>query len=208
MLDSPTRTMYHRPPPEEPDIASMVPGPNGQCRIEGIQSSFGCYLALRMLAGKSALRCPNDDCDAHLMTVTRTVGGQVAATSRFYVTAGDPGWDGSLDGTYTWAPEMNNKIDLSDPSQAQRIVSQIPELLKNGEWLTRIGSQQTGSQQPQDIQTHIPIRNLLPEVYRLLDNDRCFTFIANLLNVARQRTGKRPYTYNAYELAFTIATRQ
>lgn len=52
------------------------------------------------------------------------------------------------------------------------------------------------------------MRNLLPEVYRLLDNDRCFNFIANVLNVARQLTGKRPYTYDAYELAKTIATRQ
>jgi hypothetical protein len=103
------------PPPEEPDIASIVPGLNGKCRVEGIQSSFGCYLALRMLAGKTALRCPNDDCDAHLMTVTHTIGGQVASTSRFYVTAGDPGWDGSLDGTYTWGSQPGEKNCKSNP---------------------------------------------------------------------------------------------
>jgi hypothetical protein len=49
-------------------------------------------------------------------------------------------------------------------------------------------------------------RNLLPEVYHLLDNNRCFTFISNLLDVARQLTGKRPYTYDGYVLAKTIAT--
>ena len=52
----------------------------------------------------------------------------------------------------------------------------------------------------------IPARNLLAEVYHLLDNNRCFTFVSNLLNVARQLTGKSPYTYDAYELARTIAT--
>jgi len=52
----------------------------------------------------------------------------------------------------------------------------------------------------------IPVRNLLPEVYHLLDNDKCFTFISNLLDVARQLTNRRPYTYDAYELARTIAT--
>ena len=52
----------------------------------------------------------------------------------------------------------------------------------------------------------IPARNLLAEVDHLLDNNRCFTFISNLLNVARQLTGRRPYTYDAYKLARTIAT--
>jgi hypothetical protein len=52
----------------------------------------------------------------------------------------------------------------------------------------------------------IPARNLLPEVYHLLDNNRCFTFISNLLNVARQLTNRRPLTYDAYELARTVAT--
>jgi hypothetical protein len=69
-------------PPEEPDIASILPGPSGQCRVEGIQSEFGCYLALRLLAGKSALRCLNDDCDAHQITVTQTIGGKVDAEAR------------------------------------------------------------------------------------------------------------------------------
>jgi hypothetical protein len=94
-----------------------------------------------MLAGQTALRCPNDDCDAHLITVSQTIGGKLAATSKFFVTAGDPGWDGSLDGTYGWFPPLSNKIDLNDPNQAKRIVSQIPGLLKN-EYLTRVGSQQ------------------------------------------------------------------
>jgi hypothetical protein len=63
-------------------------------------------------------------------------------------------------------------------------------------------------QSPQTTWDPIPARNLLPEVFHLLDNNRCFTFISNLLNVARQLTGRQPYTYDAYELATTIATRQ
>jgi YD repeat-containing protein len=145
------------PPPEEPDIASILPGPSGQCRVEGIQSEFGCYLALRLMTGGSALRCPNDDCNAHLMTVTQTVGGKIAAVSRFYVTAGDPGWDGSLDGAYGWFPPLSNKIDLNDPKHAKHIVSKIPELLKN-EYLTRVGAQPVGSQ-PQD-----PVSNNPPTI--------------------------------------------
>jgi hypothetical protein len=46
----------------------------------------------------------------------------------------------------------------------------------------------------------------LPEVYHLLDNNRCFTFISNLLNVARQLTGRQPFNYDAYEIARTVAT--
>ena len=127
-------------PPAEPDIASILPGPSGQCRVEGIQSEFGCYLALRMLAGKTALRCLNDDCDARLITVTRTIGGELAAMSRFYVTAGEPGWDGSLDGKYSWDREV--KTDLNDPNQAKEFLSEIPDLLKGSEWFRRIGPQQ------------------------------------------------------------------
>jgi YD repeat-containing protein len=62
--------------------------------------------------------------------------------------------------------------------------------------------------EPQATESWVPARNLLPEVFHLLDNNRCFTFISNLLNVARQLTGRRPYSYDAYELAVTIATRQ
>jgi len=179
--------MYHRPPPEEPDIASMVPGPNGQCRIEGIQSSSSCYLALRMLAGKSALRCPNDDCDAHIMTVTRTVGGQVAATSRFFVTAGDPGWDGSLDGTYTWAPELNNKIDLSDPNQAKRLAGQIPELLKNGEWLKRIGSQNSVTESIHWWN----LAKIFSHLKAIAARGRCQEFLTKLLESAGETGGDK-----------------
>jgi hypothetical protein len=52
----------------------------------------------------------------------------------------------------------------------------------------------------------IPARNLLPEVYHLLDNNKCFTFVSNLINVARQLTGSRPITYDGYELARIIAS--
>jgi RHS repeat-associated protein len=66
----------------------------------------------------------------------------------------------------------------------------------------------SGASNPQETGTPIPARNLLPEVFHLLDNNRCFTFISNLLDVARQMTGQHPYTYDAYQLAVAIATQR
>lgn len=50
-------------PPEEPDVASLFPGfASGRCRLEGI--AVDCAWAMNLLAGNTAARCPNDDCDA------------------------------------------------------------------------------------------------------------------------------------------------
>jgi hypothetical protein len=35
-------------------------------------------------------------------------------------------------------------------------------------------------------------REILAHIFHLLDDDRCFTFVSNLINVARQLAGKKP----------------
>jgi hypothetical protein len=65
----------------------------------------------------------------------------------------------------------------------------------------------TGPQNPatgEDIQP----RNLLANIFHLLDDNRCSTFVSNLINVARQLTGKKPYTYDGKELAVAIASQE
>jgi hypothetical protein len=47
-------------------------------------------------------------------------------------------------------------------------------------------------------------RNLLANIFHLLDDNRCSTFVSNLINVARQLTGKKPYTYDGKELAVSV----
>jgi hypothetical protein len=39
----------------------------------------------------------------------------------------------------------------------------------------------------------IPVRNLLANIFHLLDDNRCSTFVSDLINVARQLTGKTVY---------------
>lgn len=173
------------PPPEEPDIASILPGASGQCRVEGFQSEFGCYLALRLMAGGSAVRCPNDDCNARIITVTHLIGGEIATISRFWATAGDPGWDGSLDGTYRWNPSRET-IDLSDGNRAKWFVGQIPVFRQN-EVLTRIGPQQAGSQQPQPS-----YNDLYAKVVATLNDPKCRKFAADILGVVSKKNPVYP----------------
>jgi hypothetical protein len=48
-------------------------------------------------------------------------------------------------------------------------------------------------------------RNLLAHIFTLLDDNRCSTFVSDLLNAARQLTGKTPFTYDGKELAVAVA---
>jgi hypothetical protein len=54
----------------------------------------------------------------------------------------------------------------------------------------------------------IPVRNLLANIFHLLDDNRCSTFVSDLINVARQLTGKKPYTYDGKELALAVASQE
>ena len=56
----------------------------------------------------------------------------------------------------------------------------------------------------QDIQP----RRLLANIFHLLDDNRCSTFVSNLINTARQLTGKKPYTYDGKELAVAVARQE
>lgn len=51
-------------------------------------------------------------------------------------------------------------------------------------------------------------RNLLANIFHLLDDNRCFTFVSNIINVARQLTGLEPYTYDGKELAVAVARQE
>ena len=44
----------------------------------------------------------------------------------------------------------------------------------------------------------------MAHIFHLLDDNRCFTFVSNLINVARQLTGKKPYTYDGKKLAVAV----
>jgi hypothetical protein len=45
----------------------------------------------------------------------------------------------------------------------------------------------------------------LANISHLLDDNRCSTFVSNLINAARQLTGKKPFTYDGKELAVAVA---
>ena len=51
-------------------------------------------------------------------------------------------------------------------------------------------------------------RNLLANIFHLLDDNRCSTFVSNMINVARQMTGLKPYTYDGKELAIAVANQE
>jgi hypothetical protein len=51
-------------------------------------------------------------------------------------------------------------------------------------------------------------KNLLANIFHLLDDNRCSTFVSNLINVARQLTGKKPYTYDGKELASAVLSQE
>jgi YD repeat-containing protein len=196
------------PPPEEPDIASILPGANGQCRVEGMQSEFGCYLALRLLAGGSAVRCPNDDCNARLMTVTHTIGGEIKSISKFWVTAGDPGWDGSLDGTYGWGPhswfDTISNFDLSDPDQAKKAVSQIPEIQKNPEYPKRVGSQRPPGPVSEKI-GWLTLGAIFGHLKAIAERGRCQEFLTKLLQRAGDDGNDKPVHTDILDLFVDVA---
>jgi YD repeat-containing protein len=58
---------------------------------------------------------------------------------------------------------------------------------------------------PQNPGEDIRPQNLLSHIFTLLDDNRCSTFVSNLINVARQLTGKTPFTYDGKELALAVA---
>jgi hypothetical protein len=57
---------------------------------------------------------------------------------------------------------------------------------------------------PQFIQP----RNLLANIFHLLDDARCSSFVSDLINTARQLTGKTPFTYDGKVLALEVANNQ
>jgi len=61
------------------------------------------------------------------------------------------------------------------------------------------------TQNPGTAGEDIRPRNLLAHIFTLLDDNRCSTFVSDLINVARQLTGKKPFTYDGKELAVAIA---
>jgi YD repeat-containing protein len=64
-----------------------------------------------------------------------------------------------------------------------------------------------GGSNPQNRATGVDIlpRNLLAHIFTLLDDNRCSTFVSNLINVARQLTGRKPFTYDGKALAIAVA---
>ena len=51
-------------------------------------------------------------------------------------------------------------------------------------------------------------RNLLAHIFHLLDDNRCSTFVSDMINVARQLTGKKPFTYDGKELAVAVSRQE
>jgi hypothetical protein len=100
------------PPGEEGDGSCVIWDENfeGDGKSAGtvipIEGSAGCVLDglpmdCRFISGESSVECPNNDCGTRIMTVTaRSRGVQVGPPLPILVSPGQPGWNGSLDGTY------------------------------------------------------------------------------------------------------------
>ena len=70
-----------------------------RCNLDGVE--IGCGWAIRMMDIGAAARCSNDDCGPRVQTVTARDGeGRVIGSSSRIILPGQPGWDGSFDGTY------------------------------------------------------------------------------------------------------------
>jgi YD repeat-containing protein len=71
----------------------------GRCTLDGVEVS--CAQAMHLIDVGAADPCPNNDCGAHVVTVIAIgrSGRELGSTSRI-VLPGQPGWDGSLDGSY------------------------------------------------------------------------------------------------------------
>jgi hypothetical protein len=76
-------------------MAIPIEGGGAQCMLDGIMMNCG------FVRGEAAQQCPTAGCGAHVQNVTARRGdGRVVATSSRIILPRQPGWDGSLDGTY------------------------------------------------------------------------------------------------------------
>src|SRR5438105_13370084 len=99
-------------------VAALMPGWGGQqCSVDGLLT--GCAFAMSLEASGAADRCPDDDCGTHTVTViAKGADGHVIGSSTVVVTPGQPGWDGSLDGTYSVINSANNPVKFNGSPDA------------------------------------------------------------------------------------------
>lgn len=70
-----------------------------QCFLDGF--AIGCDRAMHLMDIGAAVPCPNNDCGPRVTTITaRGPDGRVIGSTSIIRLPGQPGWDGSLDGTY------------------------------------------------------------------------------------------------------------
>src|SRR5207244_2943201 len=99
-----------------------IEGGGTRCVLDGIEMDCS------FIKGEISVQCPNNDCGVHSTTVTaRTSDGQIVGSSTFLRSPGQPGWDGSLDGTYRVNPTFGSDFDFNNPIDARAFLDE-PEL--------------------------------------------------------------------------------
>jgi hypothetical protein len=107
-------------------VASLMPGWGGrqQCAVDGLLT--GCGFALSLEAGGAADRCgEDDDCGTDRITtiIAKDKDGNVISSTTVIRLPGQPGWDGSLDGTYQLTPAFGAQFDTDTAAGASSFLN-------------------------------------------------------------------------------------
>jgi hypothetical protein len=161
-----------------------IEGGGATCILDGLE------IPCSRLSSESSVQCANNDCNATITFVGRS-RGQVLAT---WVVPAPQGWDAAYDGTYVFNDGWPWRRKGGEPNPSAR---------RNGGQFFNHVQLRT----PQNSASYVA-QNLVQNVFKLLNNDRCYNFISNLLDIGRMLSGKKPITYDAYELTRLVANRQ
>jgi RHS Repeat len=166
-------------------VSSLIPidGGGQLCNLDGLD------IECTRIRGDASVQCPNNDCGTQTLTLTGRFEGEFVAS---WTVIAPVGWDPSWDGTYTFDVDTQTFRGPRDGPVSQQVYNHPASRI--------VQNAPTG----QDIQP----RRLLENIFQLLDDNRCSTFVSNLINVARQLTGKKPYTYDVRELAVAVARQE
>lgn len=158
-----------------------IEGGGAKCILDGLE------IECARISDNSSVQCPNNDCGTRTIEITARSRGRVVAWGSIIA---PPDWDDSQDGTYTL--KKNEWIKTRNGPIGRQVFNHV-----------RLRTPQNAA-----IGQDIKPRRLLDNIFQLLDDNRCNTFVSGLINVARQLTGKNPYTYDAKELAVAISRQE
>jgi YD repeat-containing protein len=166
-------------------FVTPIEGGGAKCILDGLE------IECSRISGNSSVRCPNNDCNTTVLITGYRDGREVGR----WIEPAPVGWDPDYDGTYRFNDGLPWRRVGGDPPGRDH------SRASGGQQHSHHTLSSQVLQEPgQDIRP----KNLLANIFHLLDDDRCNTFVSNLINVARQLTGKKPYTYDGKTLALAV----